>query len=272
MQPELGMCTQAAFGNRNLLQPGRLGELVAAGIEWVEIGGPNTTCFDYEDDAYVGSLVEAVGECGLRVWSMHGPFCPIAMDDPDARERGIALLIRAGRIAERLGAGRMVAHPGRDVPTVDRAREIGWARDAVSRVLDAIPESVTIAVESTSHPYLGVRPDDLLGILDGLDPARAGICLDTGHWNMAGHLMTSAPRVVRRIATVHLHDSEGERDDHRMPGDGTIDWPRLIGILREGGYGGPLMLEAGPRARSLGDHWQEYSLRMAAFIAAADIR
>lgn len=266
MTPEFGMCTQAAFGNRGLLTPEQIAQLRPAGIECVEIGGPNTMCFDYGSDAYAETIAQAVRDAGLRVWSFHGPFCPIAMDDPDVRKEAIDLLIRGGRVAALLGAGRMVLHPGRDVPSENLAREVGWCREAIARALDEIPAGVALAVESCSAPYLGMRRADLLEVITGFDPARVGICLDTGHWNKAGHVMESAPEIAARVQTVHLHDGRGPEDDHRMPGDGTIDWPVLLHTLRDGGYRGPWMLEAGPRGRPLGEHFAEYSQRMRAFL------
>jgi len=259
MPPGFGIC----MGALTRLTADQILGLPAAGIECVEIGGPKDRDFDYLDGAHLDRLAAAINEAELVVWSMHGPFCGMAMDDASVREQATDLLIRAARAAVRLGVRRMVLHPGRDVLSEDIAREIAWCRQAIARALDAIPASLTLAIETCPPPWLGMRCDDLLAIIDGFDPARVGICLDTGHWNMAGHLAASARAAAGRIVTVHIHDSEGEVNDHQMPGDGAIDWPQLIDILREGGYGGPLMLEVGPKERPLAEHFAEYTRRMA---------
>lgn len=263
---ELGVCTQGVFGSRALLTPEHIRQVADTGIRWIEIGGPNRDCFNYGDDAYVDAIGEAVRECGLNAWSMHGPFCPVALDDPDTREKAIQDLISAGCIASKMGAGRMVIHPGRDVPTVDRDLEIAYVREAISRALDAVPSDLILAVETVRAPWLGMRCDDILRIVDGFDPARVGICLDTGHWHSAGHLIESMPGIVNRIVTCHLHDNGGgEKDEHLMPGDGTIDWGRVIGVLRKGGYAGPFMLEARVKGMDPAEYVEDYTRRMAEF-------
>jgi sugar phosphate isomerase/epimerase len=35
-----------------------------------------------------------------------------------------------------------------------------------------------------------------------------------------------------RIATVHVHDNHGTKDEHLWPGDGTIDWPATAEALK----------------------------------------
>ena len=138
MLEDLGICTQAAFGNRVLLSPDHIRDLVSTGIGWIEIGGPNGMCFNYDDEQYIDRIAQAVHEPDDRAWSMHGPFCPVSMDDRETREQAIASLVRAGKIAARFGVGRLVMHPGRDVPTVDRRREIEWCREGIARALESI--------------------------------------------------------------------------------------------------------------------------------------
>jgi len=33
--------------------------------------------------------------------------------------------------------------------------------------------------------------------------------------------------------TCHLHDNDGSDDTHSMPGDGTINWNKVIPLLRK---------------------------------------
>ena len=34
-----------------------------------------------------------------------------------------------------------------------------------------------------------------------------------------------------RIASAHIHDNHGEKDEHLPPYDGTIDWPAALKLL-----------------------------------------
>ena len=47
--------------------------------------------------------------------------------------------------------------------------------------------------------------------------------------------------------TTHLHDNRGERDDHLLPYEGTIDWSATLAALGEtdAGVGAVVVVEAG---------------------------
>ena len=34
-----------------------------------------------------------------------------------------------------------------------------------------------------------------------------------------------------RLSSIHLHDNDGRSDQHRIPFTGTVDWPRLAGLI-----------------------------------------
>jgi sugar phosphate isomerase/epimerase len=92
-------------------------------------------------------------------------------------------------------------------------------------------------------------------VLDALgnNPRKSnlGICIDVGH----AHLSQDAGRQPVRnyleryqgaLVHLHLHDNAGGLDDHRLPGQGTIDWSALLETLEDVGYNGPAVLELHP--------------------------
>lgn len=92
----------------------------------------------------------------------------------------------------------------------------------------------------------------------GDDPEKTnlGICIDVGH----AHLSQDAGRQPIRdyleryrgqLIHVHLHDNLNEEDDHRLPGEGSIDWPDLLRTLSAVGYHGPAVLELHPEGDPL---------------------
>lgn len=260
----LGICT-SVFGHRLALTAAKIRRLEATGIQWIEIAALQTQHLNVFDDQRVDELVAALAESPLKVWSLHAPFCGIAMDDADTRADGLRKLVRAARVAERFGAGCIVVHPGRDVPSGDRQREIQWTRDGVAKALDSMPQSVKLALETMGTKSIGGPSEEMLGILDGFQPARVGICLDTGHVNVGGDVIAYAGVVAGRITTVHLHDNNGDRDDHALPGEGNLDWPAVIAALRAARHQGPLICEAGSAELSAEETTREYVRRMRRF-------
>jgi sugar phosphate isomerase/epimerase len=68
---------------------------------------------------------------------------------------------------------------------------------------------------------------------------EVGICYDTGHGHIQG--ITTGFESIR---TTHVHDNNGEKDEHLWPFEGTLDWPALIEKLFLANFKGPFMFEA----------------------------
>jgi sugar phosphate isomerase/epimerase len=87
-----------------------------------------------------------------------------------------------------------------------------------------------------------------------------GICYDSGH----GHLQ-HVTGGLEFVAATHIHDNNGERDEHLWPFDGKIEWPAFIEKLVIAKYPGYFIFEArgsdlqhGANVRSrLRDLWDE---------------
>lgn len=82
--------------------------------------------------------------------------------------------------------------------------------------------------------------DELMAVVNQLDPDRFGICLDTGHLNMNdGDQTRFILTAGDRLHALHIADNEGERDQHMMPfGKGNVDFAAVVKALREIDYHG----------------------------------
>ena len=242
--PAVGFCT-SVLGHRLSLSPAKIHGLAAAGARWLELACLQALHLNVFDTERLDDVRAAVDTTVLHVWSLHAPFCGFAMDDADTRADGIRLLVRSMEVARLFGGRFVVVHPGRDVPSVDRKRELTWTTEAMARAVELAPEGVGVALETMGPASLAGPAEEMLAVLDGLDPARAGICLDSGHVHTGADVPGYIRRVGHRILTVHLHDNHGQRDEHNLPGRGTLDWPAVLTALRDVGYDGVLMCEAG---------------------------
>ncbi len=94
--------------------------------------------------------------------------------------------------------------------------------------------------------------EQLLEIIAVVDSQHLGICLDTGHLNMAGgdqaHFLRHAGGLLKAM---HLADNQGKTDQHLMPyGKGTVDWSAVMGGLKDLRYQGLLNLEIPGESRA----------------------
>ncbi len=62
-----------------------------------------------------------------------------------------------------------------------------------------------------------------------------GLCYDSGHGNI-GNGLDELETLKDRLISVHLHDNDGQGDEHKLPFSGTVDWPRLACLLATSGY------------------------------------
>lgn len=176
---------------------------------------------------------------GVVPWSAHS-WVPLPADP--ARVEGALVDLQASLAgAVRLGVRVLVVHAAGAAPSAYPARA-----EALARVLSvlsplAAAAGITIAVENCA------RREDLeflAATLDRLALPAIGFNIDTGHAVLHGMRPEEAIRIMgRRLATTHLQDNFGQRDDHLPPGRGSIAWEPVREALREVGYTGMLMVE-----------------------------
>jgi len=82
--------------------------------------------------------------------------------------------------------------------------------------------------------------DSMLRLVNAVTESELGLCLDTGHLNMAGGDCADFVRKAgEKLKALHITDSIGSHDDHIFPHSaGNINWEEFMVALREVGYDG----------------------------------
>jgi len=262
--PAFGVAT-SIFGHRMALTPAKLRRLVGTGIEWVEIAALQEQHLNLWDEERLGDLLGAFESLPLRVWSLHAPFCAVAMDDEETRSEAVRRIVKSAQVCRRFGGRCVVVHPGRDVPCIDRQRELTWTVENVLRAAEQMPEGVLLALETMGKESLGGPVEEMRFLLDSLPADRVGVCIDTGHIHTSFPVPAFIREMAGRIVTVHLQDNGGTADDHLLAGSGTIDWPAVMTALKEARYDGVLMSEGKDPGVSVEETCREFVLRMRRF-------
>ncbi|MDQ5828451.1 MAG: sugar phosphate isomerase/epimerase [Actinomycetota bacterium] len=175
---------------------------------------------------------------GIPILALHPPLRRGAWNlDPGET------LIRVARLARRVDAPVVVAHPPPPGRQLDRWR--------AGPLQEARKQGVTVAVEnmplSRGRGILSIRrlqschlPDHLLELGD--------VTLDTSHVGASKvDLMRAHALLAGQLRHVHLSDSDlTGGDQHRLPGRGRLPLRPFLAVLAERNYPGAVSLELKP--------------------------
>lgn len=205
---------------------------------------------DYHDLDTVRRARAEIDRVGLTPYSFHAPFNEaIDITSPYAavRETSFHEVQQACTAAAELGARHVVLHPGPEashVPGAERMERLDYGVATVDRVARHCQKLGLGLVLENMLPHLFTGPiRELLWILGSLASTEVRVCLDTGHAFLSGDLDGAVHKLGGYLCMVHVNDNGGQRDDHLPPGQGKIDWRRLLQLLIRGHFEGMLMLE-----------------------------
>ena len=187
---------------------------------------------------WANALRERAEKTGIPYTHSHAPS--EAGDHPIIR--------RALETASALGARYMVLHPvcgnhGRyfDDPAefieTNKAAIAPWLRKARSCRVMILSENLLWGPSRD--------PRVIAELVRQVGSEWFGWCYDTGHANCFGFRSEVLKECAVVPASLHIQDNHGDaKDEHLIPGDGTVDWDVLTETLKQIGYSGDCVLEA----------------------------
>jgi sugar phosphate isomerase/epimerase len=251
--PRFGLSTHLFHGER--LERRHLETITAHGFDLIELFATRTH-LDYHDDAAIDTLAAALAATGVTAGSMHAPICEgfrhgvwgrafsNASPDAAARTEAVAETVAAMDAAVRLGCRTIVLHlglpRGQTIPPGDN-NAAAARRSAEALAEAAAARGLRLALEVIPNDLS--TPGALRTMIDELEAAGAGICLDFGHAHMLGGAPEAIEALSGDIIATHVHDNRGVEDTHLVPFSGTIDWPASLMARWKVGYEGPLVFE-----------------------------
>ncbi|MCL2479708.1 MAG: sugar phosphate isomerase/epimerase [Treponema sp.] len=183
-------------------------------------------------------LPDIARRAGLFVENIHTDFahCNSIWKDNQEGESVFERYMENAGACEMQNIPAMVVHltSGNEPPP---ANELGI--DRLKRITaKAEKGGVIIALENLrKNEYLET-------VFAGINSPNLKLCYDSGHENCFTKKNDVLDRFGEKLFCVHLHDNDGTDDQHGIPGIGTIDWPALIGKLKQCSFKGSVTLEA----------------------------
>ena len=102
---------------------------------------------------------------------------------------------------------------------------------------------IQLCVENVFDEHSVATPKDCEILFDAVNDDRLRFTLDTGHANLCNCLHELLDTVSNRLIYTHIHDNNGLKDQHFVPGHGAINWPEFMAHLNRIAYTGPFNFE-----------------------------
>jgi sugar phosphate isomerase/epimerase len=247
-----GLCiTTDLYDEGGPIEP-RLAEFAAAGFTHVHWCEHWTSGVLYEDfyTRGVGRCLESAGLVLLDTHGAENEKAGVSSPDEDCRGRGVRLMANRLHFTAALGGGCVVIHPGPAEDPDSPPARLRWENleRSVAGLAPLCEElGVPLALENTSRPTAPA----FFELLRRFPSSVLGFCYDSGHANLRGADPDLLGKLAGRLIALHLHDNRGERDEHALPGRGTVNWDLIAGRLRGMKYPRPLNYELSLRSCDL---------------------
>lgn len=188
---------------------------------------------------------------GVEFATFHTPFSQevsLSIPDKEGREEAHKILEKAIRAAAKIGIKIMVLHPtcGHDDCYENRGEYVSQTIAEIKRVSKLCSEiGVTLAIENMKPDHITCRSSEMISILKEIPEAK--VCFDTNHSliekpeEYLDALLKAGMK--GRIAATHVSDCDLDVEKHRIPGDGKINWQKLLSKLEELEFDGVFMYE-----------------------------
>jgi sugar phosphate isomerase/epimerase len=210
------------------------------GYESIEISGEPT---QYKAD----DVRKLLQQYGIRCWgsvTLTLGERNLAAKSEEQRAKSVDYVKSVVRFAHELGGKEITIVPatvGKIVPDGTAEDEWRWVVEALREVYGLAQKlGVRLALEPLNRfeTYFLNRADQAVALAKEVGP-DCGVCLDAFHLNIEeADMFEAIRRTGDRIADFHV------ADNNRMaPGQGALDWRRIVETLRATGYDGALTVE-----------------------------
>jgi sugar phosphate isomerase/epimerase len=213
-----------------------LAGIAAAGFRGVELSAVPGWTEHVDVDSDPGAVREKVEAHGLQAVSLSGHS---DLTTPEGLEHGIKAVEWAAAYGLPVVNTAVGGHQSADENEAAFLGNVGSLADAA--------ESAGIVVALEIHGDIMASSDVTIPLIEKIGRDSVKVNYDTANVEFySGDLATDdLPKITGELAHVHLKDTTGGKGNWNFPaiGDGTVDFARVLAILRDAGYSGPYSVE-----------------------------
>ena len=240
-----------------------LDKILRAGFQTLELFAARQH-LDYTDRNQVRDVAQWFRDHQVNLHSVHAPLygdanwgqtggitVSVAYLERRLRIESMDEIKRSLDIADHLPFRYLVVHMGLPEEEYDLSKYDAVMTSLEHLKVSAKDRGVQLLLENVPNE-LGT-PERLVQFLQ-YSRLKVKICFDTGHAHMTRGFHPAFETLSAHIASTHVHDNHGEKDDHLLPFDGGINWTEAVRDLRRGDGQFPVLFEVrdcGPEKSSL---------------------
>lgn len=197
---------------------------------------------------------EAMDARGMKVVQSH---CPFFRYKENGLEKYREFAPRAVDAAAVLGADFLVIHADeyRSGGAFDAEESLRQTREYLKPVVErCVQKGIRPAIENLFEDRYGgpgrsrytSEAEEVLAVLESFPGSGIGCCWDSGHHNVAfgeQRFFEKLEMLAPYIICTHMHDNQYGSDLHKPAFFGTLNWERIMVILKNAGYRGDFSWE-----------------------------
>lgn len=207
-------------------------------VDKIEIWGASSHA-DLTSSRLIRRLADLQRERSLDFVAIHPPArgsWDIANEDEEKRLGAVKLLKVVLDNVLQIGVDKIVLHPGgrRSTSETEVRDQLIRSADSIERLLEHIKDrEQNLCIENTLPHHIGGSLDDLVWLEKNVN-SNFYITIDSSHAYLGDNsVFEYIDHFGKKIRHTHLGDNFGDEDDHLTPGEGNIDFSRILRELSE---------------------------------------
>ncbi|MBE6761548.1 MAG: sugar phosphate isomerase/epimerase [Ruminococcaceae bacterium] len=231
----------AAGGAQKPITVEGLEAMKKAGMDAIEISIGSYENFDFKKAKQIAE------QTGIELWSIHSHMhrsFDISSLDNDSNKRAIKEFCWLIDKFSDIGMDKIVIHPTHTPEPFDqseRPEKIKHAKECLNTLAEyGYTKGVQIALEDLPRTCLGNTIEEHLDLLSANDKLR--VCFDFNH-SLIDDTAEFIKAVGDKIITTHVSDRDNINERHWLPGEGVLDWKKIIDAFNSIGYNGAWIYE-----------------------------
>ena len=192
----------------------------------------------------VGPTLELVKSLGLYLNGIHVPFgqnWDFSAYDEEKRQLAVNNFKEMLAVTDPHAPHCYVIHGSFEpIPVEKREAQLEALHRSLTEMVAMT--KTPIAVEDLPRTCLFNTAKEGIGIVDTVDGIR--VCVDVNHF-LQEDSVDAVLALGSRIMTTHISDHDYVDERHWLPGEGKIDWMRMLAAFEKIGYDGVFNYELG---------------------------